>query len=392
MRATVFMVSILLAAGCYEQLKPGRCEKDADCAAGLVCSQEMTAGVFHRCIAVDAGVGGDGGDASSSGCTQDRECSASMPVCGPGGACVGCDTGAADVCATLYPTRRVCAPAGACVECAADIDCPSAAKPACDPLTNVCVACTSDQQCAGRPGPGVCMTHQDGRCASEGETIYVQQSPACTSASDPTAGTLVLPFCGLDSAVVALSSTRRLFVVRGTVQGTSSTIQATAGAPQISVVGQQTAVVAGGASPGLRIAGADVYVRDLRLTRSVDVGISAGTGSILRLERVAVDNNGGGGILLDTSAFELRSVSVTENGPGTLGLATWGGLAIVNPPPGGPARLELLTIELNKGPGLSCTGAIDGAGILADHNSTVDISPTCGIATCGTASPTCGAQ
>jgi two-component system nitrogen regulation response regulator GlnG len=153
MRIAVLMASILLAAGCYEQLKPGRCEKDSDCAAGLFCSQEMTAGVFHRCIAIDAGPGGDGGDASSSGCTQDRDCPVSTPVCGTGGTCVGCTTGATNVCATLHPTRPICAPAGACVECAANPDCPTATKPACDPVANVCVVCTSDDQCAGRAGP-----------------------------------------------------------------------------------------------------------------------------------------------------------------------------------------------------------------------------------------------
>jgi hypothetical protein len=236
------------------------------------------------------------------------------------------------------------------------------------------------------------MAHQDGRCASEAETIYVQQVTSCTSVADPASGGATTPFCGLDKGASALSTMRRLFVVRGTVQGTAWTLQGAAGDPQVSIVGQQSATIAGGASPGLRVVAANAYVRDLRVTRSVDVGITASSGSSIQLERVAVDNNGGGGILLSTSAFSLRNVRVTENGPGTLGLATWGGILVQDQPAAGPAKVDSSTVELNKAPGISCSSAISGSGVSASNNSTIDISPTCGITSCGAPSATCGAM
>jgi hypothetical protein len=236
------------------------------------------------------------------------------------------------------------------------------------------------------------MAHQDGRCASEAETIYVQQSAGCVMTADATAGSAATPFCGLDKGAVALSPNRRLFVVRGTVQGTAWTLQGTNADPQVSMVGQQNAVLAGGASPGLRVIGANLFGRGLKVTRSVDVGISVSGGAVLRLEDSSVDNNGGGGILLQQAAFDLRNVTVTDNGPGTLNLATWGGIAVVDPPTNGSKRFQRVSILQNKGPGLSCSGAVDGDGVLAAQNSTVDINPTCGITSCGAPSATCGAM
>jgi hypothetical protein len=236
------------------------------------------------------------------------------------------------------------------------------------------------------------MSHQDGRCASETETIYVQQTTSCVSTADPASGTSTTPFCGFDKASVALSPTRRLFVVRGTVQGTAWTLQGATGDAQVSMLGQQSATIAGGASQGLRLISANLYARDVRVTRSVDVGISAANGSSLTLDHVAVDNNGGGGILLTASAFDIHNVHVSENGPGTIGLATWGGIAVQDPPATGPARLDLVTVDRNKAPGVSCSGAITGTGVAASNNSTLDISPTCGFTSCGAASATCGAM
>jgi hypothetical protein len=238
----------------------------------------------------------------------------------------------------------------------------------------------------------VCLAHQDGRCASEAETIYVQQTATCVATADPTAGSATTPFCGLDKGAVALSPTRRLFVVRGTVQGTAWTLQGTATDPQISLVGQQTAVLAGGASPGLRIVGANLFCRALKITRSVDVGIVVSGAATLRLEDSSVDNNGGGGVLLQQSSFDLRNVTVSDNGPGTLNLATWGGIAIVDPPANGSKRLQRVSIVQNKGPGLSCSTVVDGDGVRADQNSTVDVNPTCGVTSCGAPSATCGAM
>jgi hypothetical protein len=237
------------------------------------------------------------------------------------------------------------------------------------------------------------MAHQDGRCASEAETIYVQQTATCVTTADPTAGSATTPFCGLDKGAVALSATRRLFVVRGTVQGTAWTLQGTATDPQISIVGQQTATLAGGASPGLRVVAADVYVRDLVVTLSAEIGVSASGGSKLRLERVRIDTNRGGGLLVDGSAFDVRNTTVVGNGPGLLpGDISWGGIRVQNLPAGGQAKFDRVTVQGNLGPGLLCMTAVEGVAVSASGNSTTDIGPTCGINSCGAPSATCGAM
>lgn len=399
-RAATLTLSIVVATGCYDQLKPGRCETDSDCASGQMCSQEVTAGVYHRCVAMDAGAsdggGADGADAPETPmpeCTDDRQCSAAKPVCVVGGVCVGCVAGVSQSCATLHASTPICGPNGACVECAGSSDCLSATKPVCDPQSFTCGKCAIDDDCAGRPGPGVCMAHQDGRCASEGETIYVQQTAACTATADPAGGTSAAPFCGFDKAAVALSSTRRLFVIRGTVQGAAWTLQGAARDSQVSIVGQQSAVIAGGASPGLRIVGADVYARSITVTLSAQIGIDASGGSFLHLDDVKVDTNRGGGILLDASQFDIRNTTVTGNGPGLLpGDISWGGLRIQNAPATAPLNLDLVSITGNAGPGLLCTSAIQGNGVFATNNSTLDVGPTCGITSCGAPSATCGAM
>jgi hypothetical protein len=271
-------------------------------------------------------------------------------------------------------------------------DCTSLAKPVCDQQSFACTKCGSDADCVGRPGPGICMAHQDGRCASEAETIYVQQTAACSTVADPAGGTSAAPFCGLDKAAVALSPTRRLIVVRGTVQGTAWTLQGMAGDPQVSIIGQQSAVIAGGASPGVRVVDTDAFIRDLTVRRSEQIGISATGGSTLHLENVIVVDNGGGGVFVDASAFNIVNTLVMGNGPGTLGTVTWGGMLLQNFPVGGTARLERVTVQGNNGPGVSCSGAVDGLGVLATANSPVDLSPSCSLTSCGSASATCGAM
>jgi hypothetical protein len=236
------------------------------------------------------------------------------------------------------------------------------------------------------------MAHQDGRCASDAETIYVQQTTGCSTAADPAGGTAAVPFCGLDKAAAALSASRRLLVVRGTVQGTAWTLQGATGDAQVSIVGQQGAVVAGGASPGLRIISSDVFVRDLVVRRSEQIGLSASAGSTLRLSGVAVENNGGGGISIDASAFEIVNVRVTGNGPGTAGPVTWGGILLQSTATTGPRRLERTTIQNNNGPGVSCTASVDAVAVSLSGNASTDATPICGITSCGAPSASCGAM
>jgi hypothetical protein len=107
---------------------------------------------------------------------------------------------------------------------------------------------------------------------------------------------------------------------------------------------------------------------------------------------VSVENNGGGGILLDGAAFEITDSKVTGNGPGSAGAITWGGLLVQSSPATGPAKLDHLTVSGNNGPGVSCASAIEGTAVSASGNAAADIGPTCGITSCGAPSATCGAM
>ncbi|HVV49225.1 MAG TPA: hypothetical protein VHO06_06185, partial [Polyangia bacterium] len=206
-------------------------------------------------------------------------------------------------------------------------------------------------------------------------------------------GTAATPLCSMQPVLTLLSVTRDLVVVRGTVSGASWTY-AGQGGGTLFVVGQQSAFVAAlGAVPSFAMQSGTVSIRAVKLSSSASVGVSA-MGGTLTLDHLTVDSCMGGGLLLDGAAFDIENTTVTRNGPGTFSLATWGGILVNNPPAGGPTKLNLLTIQNNMGPGVSCSTNVSAMalGVLAAGNSPTDINPTCGFSSCGTASTTCGAQ
>lgn len=319
-------------------------------------------------------------------CTADTQCGlAQKPVCDMGtNTCRGCGT--ATECVAVSAATPACAPSGKCVECVNNVDCKASAKPICDQGTNTCRGCQSDSECT--TGPQVCMKHQDGRCATDAETIYVQKTSACPGAAATADGTAAMPYCSMDPAVAAVGGTRDLIVVRGIVNGASSAFSI--GSRQVSIVGQLSANVAGATDPAIHLTAGDLYVRSLKLSTGGSIGCKAEVGSVLRLDRVVVTGNSSGGILLDGAAFDVENTTVTNNGPSAD--ATWGGIRIQNTPAGGPARLHLLTVQNNNPSGISCSASVTGTGVLASGNTSVDVSATCGFSSCGTTGSTCGAQ
>lgn len=199
-----------------------------------------------------------------------------------------------------------------------------------------------------------------------------------------------MPLCAPQDAQPLLSA-RRVVVLRGGLPGFAWTLSG----PQVSVFGQRSAVIAGGVFPGVRVTGGDCYVRDLSVTGGVGMnatGIIADGGATLSTDGVSVTNNAGGGILLDGAKFEMRNTTVVGNGPGeAAGGVPWGGIRVQNMPFGGPAKLERVTVKDNKAPGLTCSGPIQGVGVFATGNSTIDIASTCMVTPCSPAGPTCGA-
>ncbi|HVR60770.1 MAG TPA: hypothetical protein VMU50_02675 [Polyangia bacterium] len=329
---------------------------------------------------------------SSSGacveCGVDDHCSATStrPFCGRDSSCVGCDMAPAgpNACAAHSPQQPVCnRDTGSCVQCLTNNDCGDPTMPVCGAM-NKCGPCAKDGDCAGRGGPVVCLSHLGGRCAVESETIYIHADGSC---SDTGGGTADMPFCTMQPSIAAVGPTRDVIILRGNIVGPASAYSG--GAQEISIIGQSSAVV----SPGLRFTGARAFVRDLKIGPSSTIGVQADGGSTLQLEHVVIDRAGGGGILIDGAAFSIRNTTVTNNGPGTAGAITWGGILINNPPAQGMAQLQLSTIQGNNPVGVSCSGMVTPTtNVLVTGNTSVQITLACGFSSCSAPSSTCGTQ
>jgi len=324
-------------------------------------------------------------------CGKDTDCSAdpNKPFCSAG-TCKGCDPLDKEACRTRMPGKPVCATAGAaagaCVQCVMNLECDSK-TPVCSP-GNTCGPCSGDTDCAGRYGPTICMT-KDGHCAVDAETIYVQQLMGCVNAAGTAGGTPMAPYCDLSMAPAAVSTSRNVVVVRGAVN--NSAMPFGGNANELWIVGQQSALI-GGVNTGLRFTGGVVTVRDITVSTTGALGIQADAGSTLYLQHVTVKDNAKGGILLDGAAFDIRNTTVKNNGPGDMMGALWGGIRIANPP-AAPKQLQNVTVQANTEVGISCTAAVQGTGVLAsDNTASLQITPTCGFMSCGTANGTCGAQ
>ena len=132
--------------------------------------------------------------------------------------------------------------------------------------------------------------------------------------------------------------------------------------------------------------------RDLKLSNLTSIGCQADAGSTLHLDHVTASQNVGGGILLDGAAFEIRDTTVMGNGAAAKGAVTWSGIFANNPPAAGPRLLDHVTVQSNLAPGVTCTAAVMGIGVLASSNVVADIVSTCGFMSCLAAGPDCGAR
>ena len=380
-------------ADCHDASRPLCAAATATC---VPCSMGAPSGAA-ACAKKDPAHPACGSTGACVECGTDADCrDASRAFCAANGTCVGCAQApaGAGACAARDRGKPACAPTGACVTCVSNADCPNT-TPICSG-SNACGPCSKDGDCSGRSGPGVCMSHQDGRCADDAETLYVQASPSCSDAGGAkgAAGSSTTPLCTLQAATSAISATSGmadLVVVRGTVTGATAAFAVPA-KKKLSVVGQMTAFIAGGLSPAFRLSSGEAYLRDLRLTTAASIGCQADAGTTLRLEHVTVTGNVGGGIFLDGAAFEIRNSTVTSNGPAVHGPVSWGGIFANNPPTAGPKMLDLLTVQGNLSPGITCSSAITGTGILASANLGGDVISTCGFSPCAAASASCGAR
>jgi hypothetical protein len=333
-------------------------------------------------------------------CSGDTDCKDATKSFCVANACGGCQLALATACSTRLATKPVCATSGTldgqCVACQADADCTVPAAPICN-ASNACIACTADSQCVAKLGtnPGVCMAHQDGRCAMDTETLYVANVASCAS-SGATSGTSSQPLCALQAAITLMgtNATKHLVVLRSPADGISVT-----NVTQVSIVGQNTASIAAGVvNAGITLSGTgNLYARDLSVIGMTgsNAGISAGAGTTLRLERVKVLNNAGGGILLSGAAFDLNDVLVSGNGAGFDPPSTlWSGIFVKSLPNAGAAtKLNFVSVVGNGVPGVNCNFAVpsvsgSNATVYASGNggaSGVNIVSTCGVTLCSPA-------
>jgi hypothetical protein len=283
------------------------------------------------------------------------------------------------------------ADAGICVQCLTDGDCSQdPTKPICE--GHVCRPCKADAEC--NTGPGVCMFHQDGHCATDDETIYVKNAAGCATA--PSAGgTLAVPYCLSQDGINAVALGRSLVVMRGPDALTEWAV-ATAPTAPLTVVGQSGAAINPGARVGVRVSAGKVYVRDLKVSNGSNIGVVAETGAELTMNHCAIVANTKGGILADAANFDVTNTTVTGNGPGDDAGAAWGGLRLknLNLVTTGKKSLGFLSVMNNNQVGISCSGSVDAASVLVTGSAGgVEVSNSCNFMSCGSAvTATCGAQ
>lgn len=387
------------------------CRNDSNCnndAGTPFCSAQ------HACVSCAGVTGSDGGSACPAAtpvcdgktgscveCTHNSDCTASpgKAFCSAAGKCVGCDSpgvsasidggtsttaciGSKPVC---VPTGSTDAPAlaGQCVGCVDNADC-SGTTPICN-ASNVCVPCTSDSQCT--TGPGVCMFHQDGRCATDSETIYVKNSSGCSGGS----GGPVTPFCqpqaAMDALVTSLSSSARkdlIVMTGGMILGTISTPSSGLGSTQISIVGLQNPVIYAGADTGIYLTSGSFYIRGVTVQGvatppSTEIpsqpGIRINSGATLAMDRCYVTGCAGGLLIHNGAGFDIANSVFADNQAGTGDFGSFGGVALGKAGTGMPHRFWFNTIVNNAQIGVSCTDSTQPLiGVLIYTNTGDNVS------------------
>jgi hypothetical protein len=231
------------------------------------------------------------------------------------------------------------------------------------------------------------MSHVDGHCATPGETIYVIDAGpgTCndTPAWDAPGGTKALPVCSLKAGLAMVTPVRYLLVLRGEVSaGEEAAVARPDGLP-VSIVGQgKPTLTALDTVFALRSGAA--YLRGLTVDSAFGYGITA-TGTMLTLDGVTVSGCPRGGILIERSPFDIRNTTVKNNGDASQSMGF--GIDVRTLPGNATTKLTNVTVTDNAVFNLSCGGTIYGSGVLAPGSETV----TCGLASCVTPGPECGA-
>ena len=135
--------------------------------------------------------------------------------------------------------------------------------------------------------------------------------------------------------------------------------------------------------------GADLYMRDLICNTNYNAAAVQVNSATLHLLRMVLFDSGGG-VVLDSSNFEIVDTILSGNSVGVFGTSTFGGIYVNNPPATGLKILERVTFKDNNMPtDITCTAPITGLGVFAPDNR---VGVTCGITPCAPASANCGSS
>jgi hypothetical protein len=358
---------------CVECTANSHCSKDP---AKAFCANNTCAGCDDPAArasagGADAGVGDGGVDDGGV-----RDGGVADSGTSPTAACLG-----GTVC---MPSNSGNSKAGQCVGCRGDGDCTSPGAPICDTSKSyTCGACSTDDQCAKKGvGPGICMLvkdgafQHDGTCATDAETIYVQNSTGCSGG----AGTAVSPYCQPQSAVSAVTTSKRLIVMSGSAPLAVWSASFGVRTQPVYVVGRGNPTISVGAADiGIHIVSGSVYVRGLTVQGSgvtaVNPGILVEAGATLGLDRCYVMGNAGGVLVSDGAGFDIGNNVLAQNQSGGVGAAVFGGAYLGSSTDTTlPHRFWFNTIADNLQFGLACASkqqTIDGCLLSGDTGGEV---------------------
>jgi hypothetical protein len=242
----------------------------------------------------------------------------------------------------------------------------------------------------------------DGHCATDAETVYVQNVAGTCSDTATGAGSVTIPFCSLQKGVGnAKASAKAVVVVTGSLAQGSAIVSPTI---PLTIVGKSNGTITPDTgTDGIAITSGTVYLRNLTVQgvttagSQTGIGINATSGSTLNMNGCKVTNNVGG-MLLNGAAFDIENTTVSNNAAGTFSGIRWGGILVNSLPASGSTIFRQVTVQNNAQVGLECLTAITAStSVLATGNNNGSTDPAdqvsgCGFTSCAAASTTCGAQ
>jgi hypothetical protein len=227
------------------------------------------------------------------------------------------------------------------------------------------------------------MSHQDGRCATDPETVYVENRPTCSMV--PTVGgTSAVPFCSPQFGIDAAGSVKRLVLLRGTMPLVSFVVTSNPG--EISVISKDGSIIDHGAAIGIHLTRGQLYVRGVTVGPGSGPGVVADGGavSVLRLDRCQILANGGG-LLINNAGFDIVNTVIANNTEALVppaGPTTYGGVYLRSAA-GAPTTFRYNTIVGNQNIGLVCFGAYVTSSLIVANNALAPVAGPCVLSGAG---------